>query len=769
MPFIDLRRQFSSFVGLAICVLTLQASPALAQQAVLRGFVTNAENEQALQGASVALLQNGELKYGTASDGDGFFQINRIAVGAYKLRISFIGFAAYEESIDVLEAEIIKRSVALRESQGAIDEVIVEADAEAGIAAVVAGLESIVAADLRRVPVPGVSGDLASYLQTLPGVVVQGDRGGQYFVRGGAPDQNLALMDGLPIYMPFHILSYYSAFPEEIVDKADFYTGGFGAQYGSRISSVTDVHTRNGNKQNFAGSMAFAPFMSGVRVEGPIVRNRVSFLINIRESLLEDLSPQYFGQELGYRLGDRFGKLHALIGNSHSLSAMILDTNDRGDIAGTKKSFAGETIPRDITDSSEVAWTNLVYGGTYSFRSNSLPIVFSLTAGQSEMTNDFGPPDAPARSSKIESFDTNGKLSWLLRSGTINVGFSRRETDFSFRLDNNFQDLDSDTLSLTETIVYIDADLNIAGNRININPGLHYYSVSEGSRTTLDPRLRISFFPGGPAGRHQFNAAVGIYHQATTGLNDERDLGNLFMAWIPTPAEESLQRSVHAILGYNVRLISGLSMSVEGYYKDYSDLTVPVFSAFPSFTTALQSADGRAFGADFRLDVKSRPLMEGWSVDGYLSYGFSDVEYETDFVTYSPPHDRTHTLNILAHIEKSVLSFTVVTQIGSGLPFTSSGGFDQFILLTPGVDVALEPGQNRILYNEAYAERQPTYARTDVWFEKKIERGRQVTTLRAGVINVFNRKNLFYYDLFEFRRVDQLAVTPSVGVKIEFR
>ena len=755
--------------SIVLFLTAFQADSVSAQQAAFRGFVTDAGNEQALQGATVALLQNGVLISGIASDGDGFFQINRVAPGRYIFRISFVGYLAFEEEITVAAGDIVERSVGLAESQEAIDELIVEAEAVAGIAAVVAGLESVVPADIQRVLIPGVSGDLASFLQTLPGVVVQGDRGGQYFVRGGAPDQNLALIDGLPVYMPFHVLSFYSAFPEEIVDKADFYTGGFGAQYGTRVSSVTNVQARNGTKQNFAGSVALAPFMSGFRVEGPLIRNRVSFLINIRESLLESLSQKSFGQDLGYRLGDRFGKIHALLGNSHSISGMILDTHDRGDIAGTKKSFDGETIPQTVTDSSEVAWTNRVYGGTYKFRSNKLPLVFSLTAGHSEMTNDFGPPDEPARQSRIESTDINSSLSWLLRAGTASIGFSYRDSDFAYRLDDNFQDLDADTLAMTEINAYVDLNVNLFGNKLNFNPGIHYYGVDEGSRSTIDPRLRLTYFPTGPVGRHQINIGLGVYHQATTGLSDERDLGNLFMAWIPIPADAPLQRSAHAIVGYNLRLNSGFSMSVEGFYKDYSDLAVPVFSAFPSFTTELQTADGRAYGADFRLDVQSRPLTEGWTIDGYMSYGYSNVEYDTGTITYQPAHDRPHSASFLVHIEKNELAFTLLTQLGTGLPFTSSGGFDKWLLLTPGVDVTQAPGQDRILYNAPYAERQPTYARTDIWLEKKIERGRQVTTLRAGVINVFNRQNLFYYDLFEFRRVDQLPFTPSIGVKIEFR
>ena len=108
-------------------------------------------------------------------------------------------------------------------------------------------------------------------------------------------------------------------------------------------------------------------------------------------------------------------------------------------------------------------------------------------------------------------------------------------------------------------------------------------------------------------------------------------------------------------------------------------------------------------------------------------------------------------------------------QYGSGLPYTQSGGFDEWYLLTPGVDVTKEAGIDRIIYSKPYGGRQPTYARVDLWLERRVERGRYVGTLRAGAVNLFNRENLFYYDLFTFKRVDQLPFLPSVGFKLEFR
>jgi hypothetical protein len=152
-----------------------------------------------------------------------------------------------------------------------------------------------------------------------------------------------------------------------------------------------------------------------------------------------------------------------------------------------------------------------------------------------------------------------------------------------------------------------------------------------------------------------------------------------------------------------------------------------------------------------------------------VTYAYSEVEYTAGDIVYRPPHDRRHQFNALLSAGLKTVSLTVQFQSGSGLPFTQSSGFDKWYLLTPDVDVTSEPGQDRILYAPPYQGRQPTYARMDMWLERRIENGRYVATLRAGVVNVLNRENLFYYDLFEFRRVDQLPLIPSIGVKLELR
>ena len=235
------------------------------------------------------------------------------------------------------------------------------------------------------------------------------------------------------------------------------------------------------------------------------------------------------------------------------------------------------------------------------------------------------------------------------------------------------------------------------------------------------------------------------------------------------PEDAEVPRALHAIVGGRSRVQSWLSVAAEAYYKDFANLSVPIFSAFPAFTTALQPADGMARGIDIRLEVRDRPFNYDSVLDGYISYALSEVEYQAAQVAYHPAHDRRHQVNALVHAQRGTLGLTLQWQFGSGLPFTSSSGFDVWHLLTPDVDVASDPGVERVLYNTPFNRRQPRYHRIDLWLERRIEHGRTVATLRAGVVNLLNRDNLFYYDLFTFKRVDQLPLIPSVGFKMELR
>ena len=179
--------------------------------------------------------------------------IPRLDAGRAAVRVSYVGYETLVDTLTIDAGALRSFDVALVVETGGL-EVVVESERSTGGARVTAGVQAIDPKDIDIVPAPDVSGDLASYLTTSPGVVTTGDRGGQLFVRGGEPSQNLVLIDGMALYQPFHVLGFYSAFPSDILAGADLYAGGYPARYGGQVSSVLDIQTRNSNKRQLAAS-----------------------------------------------------------------------------------------------------------------------------------------------------------------------------------------------------------------------------------------------------------------------------------------------------------------------------------------------------------------------------------------------------------------------------------------------------------------------------------------------------------------------------------
>ncbi|MEM6337260.1 MAG: TonB-dependent receptor, partial [Bacteroidota bacterium] len=489
-----------------------------------------------------------------------------------------------------------------------------------------------------------------------------------------------------------------------------------------------------------------------------------SVLASVRESLLEDVMTEMFGQSFPYRFGDRFGKIHAFVTAGTSVSVTGLSTHDRGELAGSSKTFAGDGVASAATDTSDVTWGNTVVGGQIDHRSSRLPLRVQLVGGWSGADNTFGPPDAPTRVSEIESVDAALHADLLL-DWPVRLGGTRRATTLAYALAGQFEQPDEAAeATLTEWTAYAETDVR-AGS-VTITPGLHAFHLSERNETGVEPRLRVTWRPAEPV---RIDVAAGRYHQAIAGVNDQRDVGSVFTAWIPMPTTDPLPTATHVVAGSSVQIQPWLSVAAEAFWKQYDELAVPFFTAFPRFNTRLQPAEGDAIGLDLRADFDGYPFLYESALDGYVSYGLSRVEYRSPQATYPPPHDRRHQFNAVLRATRGDVGLTVQLQAGSGLPFTPSGGFDRWYPFDPSRDVTTAQGDVRVLYGEPFSSRQPAYQRVDVWLEHRFEQGRIAGALRGGVINLLNRKNLFYFDLFTLQRVDQLPLTPSVGIKLEVR
>lgn len=735
----------------------------------IRGFVTDASDGQPLIGVNVALTSPGGDLFGIATDQDGFYTVAQVPPGPYEVRVSFVGYTTFESQITLSAGQLTRLDVQLDPSAEIFEEVVVEAESNtAGAASVTAGLQSVRPIDIERIPVPGVSPDLASYITQLPGVVTSGDRGGQLFIRGGTPTQNAVFLDGMLLYQPFHILGFYSAFPADIVSTADVYAGGFGSEFGGRISSVIDISTRTGNKRSFAGSASVSPFMATGRIEGPIVPGRVSFIASLRESFVEDLAPDLIDQHLPYRFGDMFGKVHANLSESVRASISGISTHDRGFIVPVE-----DVPPEELGRSDQVSWTNQAVGARYLVLPSTLPILAEIILSYSKLENEFGPGDAPQRSSKVSRSGGAVNFSYFLRTVDMKFGLSVYSITLDNRLDGQFQDIDDSKEFISEAAAYLETEIKgIPGVRITL--GSRAQSFPSVGHSSIEPRVKAIW----QTGPHQFSAAGGLFTQEIVGLNDRRDAGDVFTAWTVSQRGVPAPEARHAILGYRLTPSRTIEMSIEGYYMDLGDLVIPEWTAFPRFTTNLQPADGTAKGVDLRFEYDRRPLY------GYVTYGLADVDYQarqaslplwfgSNAVAFDPPHDRTQQLNVLGRVELAGFKFSALWQFGSGLPYSRAAGFDDWILISDTfeeVDVRVEPGQERVIYGRPYDDRLPDYQRLDLSLERQTTISPRVkATFQVGVINALDRNNLFYLDLFTLARVDQLPRFPSFGVKLEFQ
>ena len=762
-----------------IFVLLFSAAlPAWAQQSRVRGFVVDNSDKKPLQGVNIVLLDGQTIIRGTSTDGDGYFVINRVSAGEFNLRASFVGYESQTLAISTRQGNVPTVQISLEPAPAVFDELIVEAERQGG-AVTSAGLQTVVPADIQRLPMPGVTGDLVSVLQSAPSVVTSGDRGGQLFIRGGEPTQNFILLDGIQLYQPFHILGFYSAFPSEIVDNASVYAGGFGAKFGGRISSVVDIEARNGNKQRLSGTVSVSPFLSTVHFEGPIVPNRISIIGAVRESLVKDVIPDLYGQKLPYSFGDQFVKLHAQPTSGTSFSTTLIHTHDRGDIAGTRRTILGDIDNTAIVDTSEIGWENFGVGSSFMWLPGRFPIRTEISGAFSSLDTDLGTPGAPERRAEVSGYNVDAEFSYSLGGNDFRLGFFAASTDLEYSLSGSFQDVaDTDTSSVSERGVHTELTLRPA-SRVEITPGLRLHTFPNRNSTSVEPRVRAVLPFTFQNVNQQFSFASGLYRQGIVGLTDERDAGNVFTVWTVPPETSELPRAAHVIGGWQgtaeVEEQVVIKASVEVYYKKLTNLSVPVWDSFPQFTTALQSAEGTASGVDARLEVNVPNFY------GYVGYGRSTTKYSAVegevFGTffggaqdqYNPPHDRRNQLSAVGRLDVGEITLTAQWQYGTGLPYTQAVGFDDFLLVTgPDNNFLEQAGQSRVLYEAPYSSNLPDYHRLDLWLERAFDTNKVSGMVRAGVVNAYNRANLFYFDLFTLNRVEQLPALPSVGLRLEF-
>ncbi len=744
---------------LAIALLLAAVSPARAQQqddATLRILVTSEKNGNPLVGAN-ALLTRTETddtedgrRYTGVTDTDGYYQFDEVVPASYRLQISFVGHETYTKVFSLDPGDRVVERISLKAKPKQLDDVVVQGERQ--VTTGEAGVRTITTSSIDRLPTAAPGGDLATKLQTLPGVVTVGGRGGDFYIRGGTPFQNQVLVDNLPVVKPFHISSAYSAFPSEMVQNADLFTGGFSAEYMGATSALLDVEVAPGNMKDFEGSVAFSPSLVSLQAEGPVDEGKASFNVMGRVSTIEQTSPFLTSQEAPFSFYDVLGRYTYRADRFHC-NATGLRTGDQGRI----------NPDRDLS----LSWSNTVIGARCRGVGSVYASPFDITMGYSNYQNGETEDGGSGRTAGLRQLFFKANLQTEALGLPLDYGFDLRLSRYTAALDERFVNTQAFEVPAESFRAHVGTEL-MPHRHLTIEPSFGS-QFTLNTAPTIEPRLRLSYRPGG-GDDQEVTLAGGRYRQIDAGITDQRDAGTVFTVLKPNSEGIPPQGALHGLLGYRHRVGSHLEANVEGYVKNYTNIPVSKWTIEPTLAIETAQADGLAYGADLRLEYENSPLYVS------LGYGWAKVTYEAvseslgawiegEIFEYPPAHDRRHKVNATANYSLGKYTASLRWEFGSGRPYTQIYAFN-LALNVPNENPLSEPGTAEIYFSRPYGKRLPSYHRLDVSVRRTFEiTSRLSVKAKAGVLNAYNRKNIAYLDGSTLRRVNQTPLLPYVSVQ----
>lgn len=750
-------------------------------QGTIRGFVYDEKTQEPIIFTNVYLKGT---TYGAVTDKNGFYSIAKVPQGVYTLTVSFLGFDTLYQEVTVNDGQLLTRKLFLKKSSVKLREVSISAAKQEAQTEVKVSVQKITPNDIKQLPSVGGEADIAQYLTVMPGVILTGDQGGQLYIRGGSPIQNKVLLDGMVIYNPFHSIGLFSVFDTDIIRNADIYTGGFNAEYGGRISSVMDITTRDGNKNQIGGKVGASSFGGKLLLEGPISRAKElggsssSYIISAKHSYLEESSKllyEYIDEDgLPFSFTDLYGKVSFNGANGSKFNLFGFSFNDQVKYQAV----------------SDLNWQAYGVGSNFVLVPQGSAVLVEGNFAYSTYDIELIEENVPPRSSAIEGFNLGLDFTYFLSNDEIKygievIGFG---TDFEF-FNESGRRVEQDQ-NTTELAGYFKYRWNIGKFVIDPSLRMHYYA----SLSTLSPEPRLGVKVNLDQNT-RIKMAAGLYSQNLISANSDRDVVNLFYGFLSGPdnlqddfvqengdvreISHKLQKAQHYILGVERDLGPHLNINVEGYLKRFTQLTN--INRNKLFEDTAENNDqpdelkkdfiveeGDAYGVDFVLKYNLKRFSL-WAV-----YSLGYVERWDGIQTYNPVFDRRHNVNLLGTYrfgKNRNFELSVRWNLGSGFPFTQTQGFYEGFNFSDGIntDYTSTNGQLEINYADINKGRLPYYHRLDVSLKKtwaisvssKLE-------ANLGITNAYDRQNIFYVNRISGERVDQLPFMPSGGLYLTF-
>jgi hypothetical protein len=801
-----------------LILLAIVTSSYAQKKYTISGYVTDKNNGESIVGVNI---YSKALNLGVTSNTYGFYSLT-LPQGIYDISFTFIGYQNQVTNFNLNSAVI--HDVEFELSSINIQEIVVTGEKNI-VETTQTSMIEVPIEQIRTIPALLGEVDILKAIQLLPGVQSSEGSSG-FYVRGGGPDQNLILLDGVPVYNASHIGGLFSVFNADAIKNVRLTKGGFPARFGGRLSSVLEIDMREGNMKEFKGDATLGLISSKLTLEGPIIKDKTSFIIAGRRTYADLLAGPFIpsGTDLTLYFYDLNAKINHKISKNDRIYLSAYMGNDAFGVdydpsqADGKK---GQEASGDGTLNFGLGYGNL----TSTLRWNHLfsDKLFSnttLTYSRYSFNTNFGLTSSQTDENTVINFDylagiedLGGRIDFdYMPNPNHNIKFGTSytyhhffpgETNLNYSidypaLDTLNQDVSLDTIinfsgntNVHEMFFYVEDNVKIT-SRLKANIGLHigYYSLANNSSTNnigladkISDKNNISLQPRVSA-RYLLNEnwslkASYAKMEQNIHLLSNSSVGFPSDIWVPAIESVPSQKSEQWAGSVSTLLFQGAyELSLEGYYKTMSNLITykagySNLESTESWENAVETGgEGEAYGMEVFLQ-KKKGKTTGW-----IGYTLSWANRRFDNINfgewYSYKYDRRHDFSlVISHKfnDKWDVGATWVYGTGNAITFPQ-GVYTGMPQISPWDEqVAVDFVES---YGNRNSTRLPAYHRLDFGINKHKKRKKWDSTLSLGAYNVYNRKNPFFaYLAYEdnqrvAKQVSLFPIIPSISYRIQF-
>lgn len=758
----------------------------------ISGYIRDGQTGESLISASVYDLKS---KKGTVSNTYGFYSLTLEEDSAI-VQFSYTGF--HTQTFKMYVSKSVEINIDLMADNVLMEaEIVVENAAKLEESTRMSTID-IPIQQIKSIPALMGEVDVLKTMQLLPGVQSGNEGASGLYVRGGSPDQNLILLDDAPVYNASHLFGFFSVFNADAINSVSLIKGGFPARYGGRLSSVLDIHMKEGNMKKVEGEASIGLISSKLTVQGPIKVDTTSFIISARRTYVDVLTVPFMKRKQGrdyedvfrYYFHDVNAKVNHKFSNKDRLFLSFYGGLDR--FLGDSRQWESATSEvQTYRDKSHLDWGNLT--GTMRWNHQFSDKLFMNTAliyskyeydMGSESTNYLDSVNnQPSNElfqyvSGIQDYGAKINLDYLpTAKHYMKTGGSVTRHAFNSGV-LQFQNATSDTTLGDDPIIgwewsgYVEDDWKI-NQRLKLNLGVHYngFNVRNTNYHSFQPRISTRYLINENLSMKASYSEMQQYIHLLTNAN----VGLPTDLWVPATDNVLPQKSRQVALGMAKTfrwLNENMEISVEGYYKEMENLIAykPGASYFnvpgENWEDKITSGEGWSYGGEFFLQRKSGDFT-GWI--GYtLSWTERQFDELNDGEKFPYKFDRRHDLSLVGMYkfnEKWDIAATWVYGTGNAITlplgnYLQAGGVNPW-----GGESTIE------YYGGRNSSRMEAYHRFDVGANLHKQKKKGEAVWNFSVYNAYNRRNPFYYYFDQpgqLKKVSLFPVLPSVSYRFKF-